>query len=176
MADVKNNSKTIITTLTPVKVQVKITKISKPEGAEGYRMMTCQDLETQKPFAISASDTFLKSFGYEKMFDCGLYTGGDKQPLYKEMFIVKVPADGNKYGYKAKDGSIIEYKGGEGCNVLADVGSDLAKESINIFENITANNNNNVAKAKAMFQALTGYPYLPTCSEDDRLLFMQCFK
>lgn len=172
------NSKPIETDLQTEIKTLSISKISVAKNgsnAGSYYFLKGYDVTSKQSITVTMSKTFVEQFGYKDVvFERNFVNEGSANLVLKTE-MVYVPNDGKRYGYvDKKKGEIVEYRN-NGCYIIRDIIGNLDAQAIKKAEEADIINQatSDIAflRAKQMFAARKGRPYVAGISDEDENLF-----
>lgn len=172
------NNQAIVTNLPTEVKTLSISKISVAKNganAGNYYFLKGYDVTTKQSITVTMSKTFVEQFGYKDVvFERNFVNEGSANLVLKTE-MVYVPNDGKRYGYiDKKKGETVEYRN-NGCYIIRDIIGNLDAQAIKKAEeaDIIQQATSDIAflRAKQMFAARKGRPYVAGISDEDENLF-----
>lgn len=172
------NNQAIVTDLPTEVKTLSISKINVAKNganAGSYYFLKGYDVTNKQSITVTMSKTFVEQFGYrDVIFERNFVNEGSANLVLKTE-MVYVPNDGKRYGYvDKKKGETVEYRN-NGCYIVRDIVGNLDAQAIKKAEeaDIIQQATSDIAflRAKQMFAARKGRPYVAGISDEDENLF-----
>lgn len=184
MATKETNEKTnastqsnVITNLVEKALKIKIFKVTKQENQDTktkFFLISAINLETKETLTLSVSELMVEKFGFAELIKEGVYITEDRPAIYTHLNAVYVPNDGNRYGYKTKEGAIEEYRANN-TYIVRQFHGTLSSDYIQAYEMSDLQSDQAKQKADKLFKITKGREYVAGISSVDDEYYIGLF-